>query len=122
MNLRFQTIMGSAVLLVFALGCGGSDPKTTTPPGPVPAMGGGPPTGNKVFDANCLNCHATQPGGKLGMGPNLAKVGATRTPEWLADHVKDPKSHTPGSKMPEFGSKLKPEELKSVTDFMTGLK
>lgn len=75
-----------------------------------------------MFDTNCLNCHATQPGGKIGMGPNLSKVGGNRTAEWLADHVKDPKSHNPASKMPEFGSKLKPEDLKSVTDFMAGLK
>ena len=52
----------------------------------------------------------------------LAKVGANRTPEWLADHVKNPKTHKPESTMPDFASKLNAEELKSVTDFMAGLK
>ena len=70
-----------------------------------------------------MGCHATKDGStqKKG-GPNLSKVGATRTPEWLTDHVKDPKTHKPDSKMPEFGSKLSAEDLKSVTDFMAGLK
>lgn len=121
MKRRIQSILGSALLLLFALGCGNSEPTLPTP-NAAPTIGSATPTGNKVFDANCLNCHATQPGGKFGMGPNLSKVGGNRTAEWLAEHVKDPKSHSPGSKMPEFGSKLKPEELKSVTDFMTGLK
>ena len=41
-------------------------------------VSGGPSTGNKVFDLNCANCHATQPGGPLKKGPNLSKVGAER--------------------------------------------
>ncbi len=85
---------------------------------------GGPPSGNNVFDAKCRNCHAfsSAASGLPKSGPNLAKVGATRTPEWLADHIKNPKSHKPDSKMPEFASKLSADELKSVTDFLAGLK
>jgi len=83
---------------------------------------GGPPTGNKVFDMHCLNCHATQAGSPPRKGPSLAKVGSTRTPDWLAEHVKNPKSHTPESMMPEFAKTLSAEDLKSVTEFMAGLK
>ena len=109
----------SFLLALCFLGCGSSEPTSTPPPGP--AMGG-PPTGNKVFDMHCLNCHATQASSPPRKGPSLAKVGATRTPDWLAEHVKSPKSHSPGSTMPEFAKTLSAEDLKSVTEFMTGLK
>src|SRR5687767_6292028 len=104
------------ILFLAAIGCGSSEPPVVNTP--MSPMGGGPPTGNKVCDTHCLNCHAAQPGGAPRKGPNLAKVGSTRTPEWLTDHVKNPKTHKPESGMPEFGSKLSAEELKSVTDFM----
>ena len=116
---RLAAFFLAMALIPTVLGCGSSEPTT---PAPMPMTMGGPPTGNKVFDMHCGNCHATQPGGPPKKGPNLAKVGGTRAPEWLADHVKNPKSHKPESGMPEFGSKLNAEELKSVTDFMAGLK
>ena len=86
---------------------------------------GRPATGNAVFDKNCLGCHAASAspgGGPKRKGPNLAKVGAERNVEWLSDHVKDPKTHKPGSGMPEFASKLSPDEIKNVSEFMAGLK
>jgi len=37
-------------------------------------------------------------------GPNLTEVGATRTKEWIAEHVRIPTKHTAGSKMPAYGA------------------
>ena len=111
-------------LLLFVLGCGKSDPVSEGPPNGPGSMGG-PPSGNDVFDSHCLRCHAVVApvgGGPKMMGPNLAKVGVERKVDWLADHVKNPKSHKPGSGMPEFASKLNPEEIKNVSEFMAGLK
>ncbi|MDB5312283.1 MAG: petJ [Gemmataceae bacterium] len=106
------------------LGCGKSEP--TTPVVPVVAS-----SGNAVFDQNCAKCHsvgnaaASGPGpqGKMG-GPSLSKVGAdpAHTKAWLAEHVNNPKAHKPDSKMPAFDGKLKPEEMTSVLEFMSGLK
>ena len=85
---------------------------------------GGPPTGNAIFDKNCLNCHSMMagPGGPKLKGPNLSKVGAEHTVDWLAEHVKNPKSHKPGSMMPEFASKLSEDDIKIVAEFMSKLK
>lgn len=110
--------LASFVLVLASIGCGSTEP--TAPP--IPIGKSGPPTGNAVFDTHCSNCHSTQATGAPTSGPNLSKVGGNRSAEWLADHVKNPKSHKPQSMMPEFGSKLNADELKSVTDFMTGLK
>ncbi len=115
-----MAILGGAAFLV-AAGCGSSEP-TSSPP---PMQSSGPPSGNAVFDANCLKCHSvTAPtaGGKKQGGPNLSKVGTERDAAWLADHVKNPKTHKPGSKMPEFADKLTEEQIKDVAAFMSGLK
>ena len=42
--------------------------------------------------------------------------------DWIAEHIKNPKAHKPQSKMPEFESKLKPEEIRSLAEFLAGLK
>ena len=125
MRLRMFSGLAGACLLAAMIGCGKSDP--TVPEGPPmnPGGMGGTPTGNAVFDKNCLGCHAASAspgGGPKRKGPNLAKVGAERNVEWLSDHVKDPKTHKPGSGMPEFASKLSPDEIKNVSEFMAGLK
>ena len=100
--------------------------------GPPGGFAGGPPggfggaggakSGNAVYDAHCLKCHPV--GGGKAMGPSLAKVAAdpAHTAEWLAEHVRNPQGHKPGSKMPAFEKKLSAEELKSVVDYMAGLK
>ena len=124
MRLRMFIGLAGACLLAAMIGCGKSDP--TAPEGLMdPGSMGGTPTGNAVFDKNCLGCHAASAsagGGLKRKGPNLAKVGAERNVEWLSDHVKDPKTHKPGSGMPEFASKLTPDEIKNVSEFMAGLK
>jgi mono/diheme cytochrome c family protein len=119
----FLCLLGFSFLV--ALGCGSSDPTHAEgpPSQPGPSIGA-PPSGNTVFDQNCLHCHAyskDQPGPKRS-GPSLADVGGKRTKEWLAAHIKDPKSHKPESKMPSFEKKLDTEQLKNVTDYVAGLK
>src|SRR6266508_438358 len=94
--------------LLAILGCGQTEPTAADVP-PLNPNAMGAPSGNAVFDKKCANCHSvTSPtmGGPKRKGPNLSKVGSERSVEWLADHVKNPQSHEPGSKMPEFASKL----------------
>ncbi|MBX9625926.1 MAG: cytochrome c [Gemmataceae bacterium] len=138
-------VFGLVVAVV--VGCGKKEPEV--PAGPPPSYAGAPQpggpgmpggfggpqrakTGNAVFDQNCLKCHSVDggaegggPKGKGGWGnPDLGKVAAdpAHTPEWLAEHVRNPRAHNPGSKMPEFASKLSDEEIKSVVDYMAKLK
>jgi mono/diheme cytochrome c family protein len=56
--------------------------------------------GEQVFEnSGCRGCHKL--GGTGGIiGPELDKVGARRSPEWLKKHFIAPASATPGSIMP----------------------
>jgi mono/diheme cytochrome c family protein len=116
------------LVIVVGVGCGGNSdqPATAVPdPNAMIAMKG-PPSGNAVFDGKCANCHAVlAPSGGAGpkkKGPNLSKIGGEHDAEWIASYVKDPKSKKPNSTMPEFGSKLSADEVKSVSDFLAAKK
>jgi mono/diheme cytochrome c family protein len=114
--------------IIVGVGCGGNSDQPATPVSDPNAMSAmkGPPSGNAVFDSKCANCHAVlAPSGEAGLkkkGPNLSKIGGEHDTEWIASYVKDPKSKKPNSKMPEFGSKLSADEVKSVSDFLAGKK
>jgi len=74
--------------------------------------------GRAVFEEQgCIGCH------KLGgfgsnIGPELDKVGAKRSPEWLAQHFKTPSDIVPGSGMPPL--KRSEAEIEALTLFMLG--
>ena len=72
--------------------------------------------GAQVFeDAGCRGCHKL--GGVGGIvGPELDKVGARRSPEWLEKHFLAPAAVTPGSGMPP--QKLSGPDLEAITLFM----
>jgi mono/diheme cytochrome c family protein len=132
--------------LVAAVVAGCGKKEAEVPAGPPPSYAGAPQfggpgtpggpqrakTGNAVFDQHCLKCHSVDggaaagggPKGKTGGAPDLAKVAAdpAHTPEWLAEHVRNPKAHVPGSKMPAFAEKLSDEEVRSVVEYMSKLK
>jgi mono/diheme cytochrome c family protein len=56
--------------------------------------------GRAVFEeSGCIGCHKLQGVGGL-VGPELDKVGAHRSPDWLLTHFKNPAAVTPGSAMP----------------------
>jgi mono/diheme cytochrome c family protein len=87
----------------FAGGPGGPPPG-----GPPP---GGPPPGG--------------PGGfkGKGKGPDLGKVGAKHDADWIAAHVRDPKSHNEKSSMPRYPeAKLIDGDLKALADYLANQK
>jgi mono/diheme cytochrome c family protein len=106
--------LAATALLALALGCGKTKPAAqagspeTVENDYTPA---GPADGRQVFEQNCG-------------GPDLSKVAADpeHTAEWLAEHVRDPRSHRPDSRMPRFGGKLSDDEIRAVAGYMTGLK
>lgn len=56
--------------------------------------------GRAVFEeAGCIGCHKLHGAGGV-IGPELDRVGANRTPEWLLTHFRNPSAVTPGSAMP----------------------
>ena len=63
------------------------------------------------------------PGG--GSGPDLTHVGkeAEHTKEWLAEHIRDAKTHKALSKMPAFGpDKISDADLKVLADYLASRK
>ena len=108
--------------LLLVTGCSKKEEETTvetkTASGTATASTGG----KAIYDANgCANCHtlAGQGGQKA---PNLSKVGANRDAQWIADHVKNPKTHNPGSMMPASEGKINDADLKKLGEYLAGLK
>jgi len=72
--------------------------------------------GQQVFEtAGCRGCHKLSGIGGV-VGPELDKVGARRSPEWLKKHFLSPASVSPGSGMPpqKFGE----QDLDAIILFM----
>ncbi len=96
------------------------------PPGGGPGAGlGGGPGGRGGMQGG-------PPGGPAGggggmgrnRGPDLTKVGAKqgRTADWIAAHIRDPKSHNQQSRMPGLAGKISEEDLKTLAEYLAGLK
>lgn len=59
--------------------------------------------GKEIFmSERCSNCHSFRGhGGETA--PDLTAVGERRSTLWIMSQIKDPRSHNPDSRMPEFG-------------------
>jgi len=69
--------------------------------------------GREVFEeAGCIGCHKLHGTGGI-IGPELEQVGATRSPEWLLAHFKNPGAVTSGSAMPAI--KASDDDLDALT-------
>lgn len=137
MRRSLALLAAAAATVTLALGCGGTKDKPATAGTgsgtntPTQTANAGTdakdkPPGVVVFEsANCSNCHATAGSAKTGrgMGPDLTKVGAKRDKEWIIAHVRDPKSHNPGSRMPASGpDKLSDKDAGVLGEYLAGLK
>ena len=72
--------------------------------------------GQQVFeDSGCRGCHKLNGVGGV-IGPEVDKVGARRSPEWLKKHFLAPASVTPGSAMPP--QKFAETNLQAIILFM----
>lgn len=109
--------------------------------------------GKKVYsDNNCARCHKLgETGGGMAMGgpagggpggppgggfkggppgggmsgPDLSKTGAdaNHTAAWLAAHIRDPRSHSPQSRMPASGpDKISDADLNSLAEYLASQK
>jgi mono/diheme cytochrome c family protein len=117
-------------LFVLTAGCNKSEPATPEAgPPPYPGASSGVPetephaAGKKVFNANCYRCHNIESGQKK-QGPDLAKVSSNseHTPEWISEHIRNPRGHKPDSRMPPFKGKINDDDFKALIDFLSSLK
>ncbi|MFI5351030.1 MAG: c-type cytochrome [Elusimicrobiota bacterium] len=76
-------------------------------------------SGQRIYqDMNCAYCHKIH--GKGGtIGPELDKVVGDESIEWLEKHFRDPRSVTPGSKMPQLH--LLDDEVVALASYMKSL-
>jgi mono/diheme cytochrome c family protein len=110
----------AASLVVGCTQSGGSGSSSASPQADAAMVA----AGRSVFDANgCARCHSI--GGQGGrMGPDLTRVGAEpgHTPQWLVEHVKNPKSHNPSSRMPAFEGRISDRDLLALGSYLASLK
>lgn len=76
-------------------------------------------SGQRLYrDLKCAYCHSLAgKGGKVG--PELDKVAADETEDWLAKHFRDPQAATPGSVMPKLN--LLADEIQVLVAYMKSL-
>jgi cytochrome c oxidase subunit 2 len=91
-------------------------------------------TGEAIFKANCIQCHAIQPEARSPVAPHLngfadrERVGGIleMTEDNIKDWIRDPQAIKPGSLMPGFGPgtslELSEEELNQLTKYLLQLK
>ena len=82
--------------------------------------------GQNVFQANrCGRCHgaggASRGGRRGGRGPDLARVGANHSVDWLMEQIRDPQSHKPDSRMPPAPN-MNEQDLRALATYLASLK
>ncbi|MGE8206767.1 cytochrome c oxidase subunit II [Heyndrickxia sp. NPDC080065] len=86
--------------------------------------------GQKVFEKNCISCHAiTTDNEKPQIAPNLTTFGERERIAGILDHnkenlkkwIKDPEAYKPGNKMRSFKN-LSDQDLDALADYLMGLK
>jgi mono/diheme cytochrome c family protein len=81
--------------------------------------------GRKAFRLKgCARCHAVDASEESLRGPNLSKVAADplHTPQWLAQHIRNPQSHNRQSRMPGFEGRITEEELLALSTYLSSLR
>ena len=80
----------------------------------------------KIYSgAKCANCHKLGDTGKSMGAPGLSQVGANadHTAKWIGEHIRDPKSHKPQSKMPMYGAdKITEADLEKLSAYLAAQK
>ena len=125
---RLGWLAAAGTLAVITGGCKKGTP-TTAANLPPPAS-----QARQLFDNKCARCHSlpgsppppADAGGKGGRmrGPDLTHVGAdpSRTVDWIAAHIRNPKTHKPESRMPAFETQLQPAEIQAIAEMLAGMK
>ena len=90
-------------------------------------------TGRQLFQRRCSSCHSVEPGGSLGYGPNLSRIGAlagervrgTTAEQFLIESILTPNAYRregeQGVMPADISSGLCPEEVVSIVGYLTTL-
>jgi len=120
--LAHGVVTASFVLLLVLTGCNKSETTAAAPgAGGATASADG---GKGIFDKQgCGRCHALGGGGSRN-GPDLTHTGAdpSHTAQWIADQIKNPKSHSPGSRMPAYEGRISDADLKTLSEYLAAQK
>lgn len=117
-----MALFAAAGLLLIVAGC--SKNASTPSSSGAGASSGSASSGEALFNANgCGRCHALNGTGG-GRGPDLTHVGAdpSHTAAWIADQIKNPKSHNPASRMPAYQGRMSDPDIQTLSDYLAGLK
>jgi mono/diheme cytochrome c family protein len=71
-----------------------------------------------ILGRGCVSCHKVE-SADGGLAPDLTFLGQIRTAEYVEAHLLDPRSHTPGSNMPNFW--MSASERKAIANYLTSL-
>ena len=116
------TAGGGLFTLLLIAGCAKKEVASSS--SAAPESGASVAAGKTVYASNgCSRCHALGGGGR-GQGPDLSHVGAEaeHTATWLADHVKNPRTHNPNSRMPSFEGRINEKDLAALGTYLASLK
>jgi cytochrome c551 len=120
---RLKLVIVIAAVAISVSACGSS--KSSTPGGTGKAAATPPVETNETYikaselfqKTNCISCHAIDLSGKVGPKTNLQKIGATRSAEQIANKIR-----TGGGGMPVYESKLTPEEISLLAEWLSSKK
>jgi len=113
---RLLLVCSAAALLIFLSACGGGGEEKASPAAsPKPLEG--PEETVELYRNTCISCHGAELEGKMGEQSNLQTIGATMTKEQIWAQIENG-----GDLMPAFKTRLKPEQIDALADWLSGLK
>ncbi|EFM12440.1 cytochrome c class I [Paenibacillus curdlanolyticus YK9] len=119
MTMKKMAIAALVLLMIAVVAACGKSDKDETPSTPDTTQTEGGETtaadAEKVYQANCIGCHATDLAG--GVGPNLQKVGGKLS----QDEIKTTITNGRGG-MPSFKDKLSDAEITALSSWLAGHK
>lgn len=126
----FKSLLITGVVMSLALlvlsGCNkGGNASGAGSPSSGSSSGGGTQVagGEGLFKSNgCGKCHGLNGGG--GKAPDLSHAGAeaAHDADWIRVHIKNPKTHNPGSGMPAYEGKMADTDIKTLASYLASLK
>ncbi|WJH35209.1 cytochrome c [Paenibacillus aurantius] len=119
---RWAGLSVSVLLALSLSACGGNKQGASPSPGGGAATPGGTTGGatvdaQAVYKANCVTCHGDNLEGRMGGNTNLTKVGGRKSKDQITAQITNG-----GNGMPAFGSKLKPDEISALADWLAAKK
>lgn len=107
----------ATALLIFLSACGGGGGEEKASPAASPKPLEGPEETVELYRNTCISCHGAELEGKMGDQSNLQTIGATMTKEQIRAQIENG-----GELMPAFKTRLKPEQIDALADWLSGLK